>query len=230
MELEALDQIRIILAITMLGIATISDIRKREVINVIWLVFGAIGLALIPIASNLNAELLNIGISMLVAPVALIMWRVGVFGGADAFALIILALLTPALTITGGSITPFTTLMNALLLSAVPMFINAVRNTILLACKQDIFEGFDETRGRKILAMFIGHRVSNPKFGFSMEQIEGNSKRLNLKIQHAERTKFCDRKDMWVTLGTPYMIFILAGFVIQLVYGDFVFGLFNSLS
>lgn len=230
LELAALDQIRIILAISMLGIATTSDIKKREINDIIWVVFGAIGAILIPFAGNLNDELLKIGISMIVAPIAIIIWRFGLFGGADAFALIALAVLAPNMTLVEGTITPFTVLTNAVLLSVVPMFINAVRNVILIARKVDIFEGFDETKGRKILAMFIGYRAANPKFGFSIERKNGKHKKLNLSFQHAEYAVFCEKKDTWITPGVPYMIFIFAGFVIQLIYGDIIFSLFSGLS
>jgi preflagellin peptidase FlaK len=230
LELAVLDQIRIVLAIAMLGIATASDIKKREINDIIWVVFGAIGAILIPFAPNLNDELLKIGISMIVAPIALIIWRFGLFGGADAFALIALAVLAPNLTLVGGTTTPFTVLTNAVILSVVPMFINATRNAIRIARKIDIFEGFNETRGRKILAMFIGYRAANPKFGFSIEQKNGKYKKLNLSMQHAEHAAFCEKKDTWITPGVPYMIFIFAGFVIQLVYGDVIFSLFGGLS
>jgi preflagellin peptidase FlaK len=230
LELAVLDQIRIVLAIAMLGIATASDIRKREINDIIWIVFGAIGAILIPFAGNLNDELLKIGISMIIAPIALIIWRFGLFGGADAFALIVLAVLAPNMTLVGGTITPFTILTNAVIMSIVPLFINAIRNTILIARKVDIFEGFDETRGRKILAMFIGYRAANPKFGFSIEQKNGKRKKLNLSMHHAEHAAFCEKKDTWITPGVPYMIFIFAGFVIQLIYGDIIFSLFGGLS
>lgn len=229
LELATLDQIRIVLAIAMLGIATISDIRKREINDIIWVVFGAIGAILIPFAGNLNDELLKIGISMIIAPIALIIWRFGLFGGADAFALIVLAVLAPNMTL-GGTITPFTVLTNAVLLSVVPLFINATRNAILVARKVDIFEGFDETRKRKVLAAFIGYRAANPKFGFSIEQKNGKRKKLKLSMHHAEHAAFCEKKDTWITPGVPYMIFIFAGFVIQLVYGDIIFSLFSGLS
>lgn len=229
LELATLDQIRIVLAIAMLGIATVSDIRKREINDIIWVVFGAIGAILIPFAGNLNDELLKIGISMIIAPIALIIWRFGLFGGADAFALIALAVLAPNMTL-GGTITPFTVLTNAVLLSVVPLFINAIRNAILVARKVDIFEGFDETRKRKVLAAFIGYRAANPKFGFSIEQKNGKRKKLKLSMHHAEHAAFCEKKDTWITPGVPYMIFIFAGFVIQLVYGDIIFSLFSGLS
>lgn len=228
MELVLLDQIRIVLAVVMLGIATASDLKSREINDIIWVVFGAIAAILIPFSADLNAELLKIGISMIVAPIALIIWRFGLFGGADAFALIVLAGLTPNLTLWGGIITPFTILTNAVILSIAPMIINVIRNTILLATKQNIFDGFDETTSRKILAMFIGYRATNPKFGFSIEQKVGNRKKLNLSLQHAESAEFCSKKDTWITPGIPYMVFIFAGFVVQLIYGDIIFSMFTT--
>lgn len=230
LELVSLDSIRIILALSMLGIACASDIKKREISDIIWIAFGAIAAILIPFSSNITDELLKIGMAMIVAPVAIIIWRFGLFGGADAFALIVLAALVPSTTINHGTITPFTVLTNAVLLSIVPMLVNIVRNTILLAQKKDIFEGFNEKKSKKILAMFIGYRAANPKFGFSIEQKQGKYKKLNLSLQHAEYAEFCEKKDTWITPGIPYMIFIAAGFVIQLVYGDIIFGAFGVLS
>ncbi len=230
LELASLDGIRIVLALVMLGIACASDIKKREISDVIWIVFGAIAVCLIPFSGELLDVLLKIGIAMIIAPIAIIVWRFGLFGGADAFALIVLAGLVPNTTLTDGTITPFTILTNAVLFSIIPMLVNVTRNGILLAKKRDIFEGFEETKKRKILAMFIGYRAANPKFGFSIEKKMGKKKRLNLSIQHAEYAEFCDKKDTWITPGVPYMIFIAAGFVVQLIYGDIIFGVFSALS
>lgn len=227
LELISLDGIRIILALAMLGIACASDVKKREISDIIWIVFGAIAAILIPFNADISAELVKIGISLIIAPIAVIIWRFGLFGGADAFALIVLAVLVPSTTLVHNTITPFTTLTNAVLISIAPMLINITRNAILLAKKQDIFEGFNETKGRKILAMFIGYRAANPRFGFSIEQKQGKYKKLNLSLQHAEYTDFCDKKDTWITPGIPYMIFIATGFVIQLIYGDIIFGVFR---
>lgn len=230
LELASLDGIRIVLALVMLGIACASDIKKREISDIIWIVFGAIAVCLIPFSGELLDVLLKIGIAMIIAPIAIIVWRFGLFGGADAFALIVLAGLAPSATLTDGTITSFTILTNAVLFSIIPMLVNVTRNSILLAKKRDIFEGFEETKKRKILAMFIGYRAANPKFGFSIEKKMGKKKRLNLSIQHAEYAEFCDKKDTWITPGVPYMIFIAAGFVVQLLYGDIIFGVFSALS
>jgi preflagellin peptidase FlaK len=226
-ELYSIDGIRVVLALVMLGMACASDIKKREINDLIWVVFGALAACLIPFSGDIEQNLYTIGISLIIAPIVIIIWRVGLFGGADAFGLIVLAALAPNLTFTQNTITPFTVLTNAVLLSIVPMLVNITRNMVLLATKNNIFDGFNETKGRKILAMFIGYRAANPKFGFSIEQKAGKQKKLRLSIQHAEHAIFCDKKDTWITPGIPYMIFIAAGFVLQLVYGDIMFGVFT---
>lgn len=228
LEIASLDGLRIALALGMLGIACASDIKKREISDIIWIVFGAIAAILIPFSANIYDELYEIGIAMIIAPIAIIIWRFGLFGGADAFALIVLAGLVPNVSLTSGTITPFTTLTNAVLLSIVPMLVNVIRNVALLASHHDIFEGFNESKKKKALAMFVGYRAANPKFGFSIEQKQGKYKKLNLSLQHAEYAEFCTKKDTWITPGIPYMIFIAVGFAIQLVYGDIIFGAFNG--
>ncbi len=226
-ELYSIDGIRVVLALVMLGVACASDIKKREINDMVWVVFGALAACLIPFSGNIEQNLYAVGISLIIAPIVIIIWRVGLFGGADAFGLIVLAALAPNLTLTQNTITPFTVLTNAVLLSIVPMLVNITRNMVLLATKNNIFDGFNETKGRKILAMFIGYRAANPKFGFSIEQKAGKQKKLRLSIQHAEHAIFCDKKDTWITPGIPYMIFIAAGFVLQLLYGDIMFGVFT---
>jgi preflagellin peptidase FlaK len=211
----------------MLGIATASDIKKREISDVIWVIFGALGVGIVLLGTDLSQELPKIGISLIIAPFVILVWRIGLFGGADAFALIVLAVLAPSLTLTGNVVTPFTALTNAVLMSIAPMVINIIRNTILLATKKNIFEGFDETAKKKIIAMFVGYRAANPKFSFSIERKVGNQKKLNFALHHAENAVFCKKSDTWVTPGVPYMIFITAGFVVQLVYGDFIMSVFG---
>lgn len=227
LELVSFEGLRIVLALAMLGIACASDVKKREISDIIWIVFGAIAAILIPFSTNITDELYKIGIAMIVAPIAIIIWRFGLFGGADAFALIVLAGLAPNMSLAQGTITPFTTLTNAVLFSIIPMLVNVIRNGILLASKHDIFEGFNETKKKKLLAMFVGYRAANPKFGFSIEQKQGKYKKLNLSLQHAEYAEFCTKQDTWITPGIPYMIFIAAGFVIQLFYGDIIFSAFS---
>ncbi|HET8719441.1 MAG TPA: hypothetical protein VFM64_00405, partial [Candidatus Nitrosotenuis sp.] len=79
LELALVDQIRIVAAIIMLGIATASDIKNREISDIIWMVFGGIAVVLIVLSSNPFDELVNVGIAMIIAPAAIIIWRFGLF-------------------------------------------------------------------------------------------------------------------------------------------------------
>ena len=218
-----LNHLRIILALGMLGYASFTDLTKREISDYVWIIFGALAAILLIFEPMLSDALINIGISLIVAPVVLIIWRIGLFGGADAFGIIVLAALVPQITLAEGVITPFTILSNTVLISITPLFFNFFRNLIELIKKNNIFEGFDEPTGKRIMAMFLGYRAKNPKYGFSIEKKVGKHKKLNLVLHHAEYAEFCSTPNTWITPGVPYMLFITAGFIIQLLYGDIIF-------
>ncbi len=218
--------VRIFLAISMLSIASYTDIKKREIDDRIWMIFGGLSVVLLFFTSDISHYLITIGISLIMAPIALLVWRIGFFGGADAFALIVLASLAPAATFSNSQINPFTTLIDTVLLSVIPVFVNVIRNIISLLRHENIFQGFEnESQKNKIIAMFVGHRSKNPRFSFSIEKRDGNSRKLDFTLKNADSTEFCSSSDTWVTPGVPYMIYIFGGFIVQLVYGDMIFNL-----
>jgi len=102
------------------------------------------------------------------------------------------------------------------------MIINFIRNSVLILRKKDIFHDFDETKSKKIFAMFLGYRSKNPKYSFSLETQVGKKKRLNITLHHSDTAEYCTTPDTWVTPGLPFMIFILGGFIIQLLFGDVI--------
>src|SRR3990170_7319845 len=120
--------IRILSALIMLSIATTIDVWKREVNDILWIIFGAISVVLIFFEPSMTNSIINIGVSLIVAPIALVIWRIGIFGGADALGLIVLAALAPQANFSDGVITPFTTLTNAAIFSIIPIFTNLIRN------------------------------------------------------------------------------------------------------
>jgi preflagellin peptidase FlaK len=216
-------QIRILFALAMLGSATIIDIRSREISDLIWIVFGAISVVLLFLEPNVIEAAFGVGFSLIVAPLVLILWRFGLFGGADALGLIVLSALAPMATLSDSPVSPFTILVNSALLSVSPMIVNFIRNSILLR-KEDIFHDFDEPKSKKVFAMFLGYRSKNPKYSFSLETQVGKKKRLNIALHHSDTAEYCTTPDTWVTPGLPYMIFILGGFIMQLLFGDVILG------
>ena len=222
-----ISNIRILSALIMLSIATTTDIWKREINDILWIVFGAISIVLIFFEPSITNSIINIGISLIIAPVALLIWRFGIFGGADALGLIVLAALAPQLSLSENTVTPFTTLTNAIIVSITPIFLNLIRNLIAITKHKNIFEGFEETRLKKIFAVFLGYRAKHPKYSFAIEKIEGNCKKIDFSFHHAENTEFCDKPDTWITPGIPYILYITVGFVIQLLFGDIIFNIGN---
>jgi archaeal preflagellin peptidase FlaK len=224
-----ISNIRIILAVVMLAIASYTDIKKREIDDRVWMVFGGLSFVILFFTPNIFNSFWTVGISLIVAPIALIIWRFGFFGGADAFALIVLAGLAPSATFTESQVNPFTTLTNAVMLSIIPVVVNILRNVISLIRHDDIFKGFEnETRKNKIIAMCIGHRSKNPRFSFSIETREGNTRKMDFGMKNADIAEFCTSPDTWVTPGIPYLIYIFGGFIIQLVFGDIIFNIIRS--
>lgn len=213
------------LAMTMLIVGSLIDIWKREIHDYYWLGFGIVGFALVFINSDILPHLLNIGIALIIAPFVILIWRIGLFGGADAFALIALAVITPMATFSENPVTPFTSLSNAAILFIIPFIINIIRNSIAIIRHENIFEGFDESKSKKICAMLIGYKAKNPKFGFSIEKIENGKKKINLTVHHAENEEYCTEPNTWITPGIPYLLLITGGFIIQLFQGDIILNL-----
>jgi len=212
------------LALTMLILGSIIDVWKREIHDYYWIGFGGFGFLLVFISSDLISNLLTIGFALIIAPFVILMWRLGLFGGADAFALIALAVIAPMATISENQITPFTALSNAAILFVIPFLMNLVRNAIAQIRGEHIFEGFDESAGKKLAAVLMGYKAKNPKFGFAIEKTENGKKKLDLTLHHAENQEFCTKPNTWITPGIPYLLLITGGFIIQIFYGDILLG------
>lgn len=225
---ESLDfqLIGIVLALIMLILGSIIDIWKREIHDLYWIVFGGAGIALALLNPDIITQLLSVGFALIIAPFVIIVWRIGLFGGADAFALIALAVIAPMATLSENPTSPFTTLSNAALLFVIPFLFNLIRNAVSQVRGNNIFEGFDEPTYKKVIASFMGYKSKNPKFAFSIEKTEKGKKKLDLAIHHAEDQEFCTTPDTWITPGIPYLLLITGGFVIQLIYGDIILSQF----
>jgi len=216
------DMLGIGLALIMLILGSAIDIWKREIHDYYWIIFGSVGFLLIFTSLDIISDLITMGIALIITPFVILVWRIGLFGGADAFALIALAVIAPMATFTESPISPFTTLSNAAILFVVPFFVNILRNVIAQIRGEEIFKDFDETIPKKIMAVLIGYRAKNPKFGFAIEKTEKSKKKFDFAIHHAENQEFCNTPNTWITPGVPYLLLITGGFVIQLFYGDVI--------
>lgn len=211
------------------------DLRKREVPDKVWMIFGGVGLILqIYEISTRQSNILILGISILLATViGMGLYFFGFYGGADGKALIALGILVPSFMPKVGlySIAPLIVLTNGVLLSILLPIGILLYNLSRLIRGQTIFEGFREPWYRKTLACFLGYKQMGKarNFQFSMERSDdsGDNKKFQFSMMQDD---FETNGNTWVTPGIPLLVFFTAGFFVMLGYGDLVIALVNHVT
>jgi archaeal preflagellin peptidase FlaK len=232
--------INFILAGIMLLFTSYLDLKKREVEDKVWVIFGVIGLVLqiYEVASgetDLVQLLIGVGLGSLVG---MGLYFFGFYGGADGKALVVLGVLVPHFVPQVGlyPVAPLMILTNGVLISILLPLGLLIYNISLVLRKKPIFDGFSEPLYRKILASLLGYRQSGkPRdFQFSMEKAvlasspgEKETKKFDFSLM---RDDFETKGDTWVTPGIPLLVFFTAGYFLLLFYGDLVIGMIQFVS
>lgn len=156
--METVESLRILLLVSMLGIAAVFDVRSRKIPDGIWLVFGGIGAVLY--ACNYDGmtpyHIITIFTSVFAG---LMLWKWKIAGLADSFAVLAMAVILPVhyefvmmpimiLVSTFFLVVIFVTLYNA--------FLNL--SDMIRSRKMDIFSEFSEPKHKKIFAFVAVHR------------------------------------------------------------------------
>lgn len=205
-----------------------------------------------PTVFDAQEFLLSYALSFVVTSVlAIALFYAGAFGGADAKALMCLALALPSPVYLIPDVTlfvpvfPFTVFSNAVLLAALTAVYAIIRNSIWrLRNNTELFAGFEkESAGRKIAVLITGYKVEpvqlerNPHI-FPLEDItvkeSGESERVLLTFPKDEAREAIVanlasaqkegriQNGVWVTPGLPMLIFITVGLIVALLLGDLV--------
>jgi len=258
---EIFDGARIFLCLAFLAYASWSDYKTREVSNLVWAFFAPLAFALTSFQFLLFApELLYIyALSFIVtSALSIALFYSGAFGGADAKALICLALALPSypayLLQTPQNIVspifPIIVFTNAVLLAALSVFYAVLRNLLWMSRNEKgLFEELEkESFGRKVLTFICGYKVKITQLEmvghlYPLEDVytteTGESRRRLLVFpKDEEREAIVERileaadegkleGEVWATPGLPMLIFITAGLIVALAYGDIVWSLFR---
>lgn len=146
---------------------------------------------------------------------------------------------------------PITIFSNSVLLAAFTVVYALLRNLLWkLKTGSKLFEGFEkESFGRKMLALLTGYKVSVARLAryeylYPLEDVsnvEGNQADRKLLAMPKDETReqivqrISDavqtgriQSDVWATPGLPMLVFVTAGLVIALVFGDLVWILLRS--
>ena len=226
-----LDLLRLFIGLIILSYASYTDLKTRKASNINWLVMGGIGGILLVVqyftvgfGTQINYLIF---IPIMIALVYVLFQLRLIFGGADAKALMAIAILVPLapaisqLPLWGKSLMPaswFIFSNSVLLFLFIPLSLllfNIARRNIqlpyaLLGYKMDI-------------------KKAREKFVWSLEKI------VDGKRKFAYMPKDFDIEDeldifekngiskIWVTPKIPFMIPLLAGFICAFILGDLLY-------
>lgn len=267
MEEQIFTWVRIALSLSFLTYSSWSDLKSREVSNTVWKVFAPLALLVtstqflfyppfsrfisLPYLDATANAFVNYGISFALTSIfSVALFYVGAFGGADAKALMCIALALPVppnlyspLSGFVSFVFPITIFSNGVIVAAMSLFYALFRNLIWkLRTSQDLFEGYEsESFWRKALALLCGYKLSvqdlEKSFSYPLEDlsiVEGSiAKRLLLFPKDENREHMVEKiveasregrisNMVWATPGLPMLIFITIGLVIALTIGDIV--------
>ena len=251
--IEASEFAAILLTLFFFVLSSVYDLKTREVDDKVWLVYGSIGAALTASRLILDPSALIVtAISIAVATVlALGIFYFGLFGGADAKAIICLGLTLPLAPVSFQSVLgyphpffPVTAMIMGYICSASVAVWFGVRNSITYArLGGRMFDGLEsEPKWRKLMAFLTGYRAGVSKlrstfYLYPMEEVPAGAAKRSFKfffdaeidrdqlvssfVESLSRVGY--QGDVWVTPGLPMLLFILMGLVITLIFGDMVF-------
>jgi len=234
--------------------ASYHDWVRREVPNIVWKVFFPVALVLtvfesytlgFPTALNL-LQIVSVGLSV---GIFIIIFYLGLWGGADSKALIGLAVLFPLPPLLADpllgytlQVFPMVVFLNALLLSLAGIPYAVVRN---LAWRRrtgrGLFEGYEgESLLRKVgaLLLCVKVRAADVKpYDMLAEEPSadrgGGQRRLVLfrKVEEDYHPPKAEElpSDVFITAALPMLIFITLGFMTAFVLGDVIFWLLTRL-
>ena len=255
MLVEILEATRIILSLAFFAYASWADWKSREVSNSVWIVLAPIAFALTTVQFVLFSPELFVNYALsfgITSGLAVVLFYLGAFGGADAKALMCLALALPVFptNLLSGSVFisplfPLTVFSNAVVLAAFTVVYALLRNALWRARRRSkLFVGFEnESVWKRVLVLVTGYKIdvaSLEKSGhmFPLEDIvtreSGEDDRRLMVFPKDEKqeaivarivsaAKEGKLKDgVWVTPGLPLLIFITAGLMVALVFGDVV--------
>jgi hypothetical protein len=230
----------------MLGYAAYKDLETREIYDMVWVIPAALGLIIdiyeVYIGGlSLTQAGISIGFMVLLSGV---LWFLQLFGEADLIAFVALAVIhprTPAFVFIGYTplLFAFTLVANSALSGLLIAFYSLFKNLGIASKGIDMFKGRQVSGLKKLGLLFTGQYletkdIRGPPFEYPLE-VKGE---LILKPDiwddekakndfRIAREKGFDR--IWVSATLPYIVNLLVGYIISVVYGDILFSIMSRL-
>ncbi len=209
--------LRAITSLLILSIASYMDVKHREIDRRIWLLMTALGglFLLLDITSIGNIRLFALFLFILSLAVlfSVSLHYLGLIGGGDAKMLIGLGAMYPYLP-SGSFLLPaffLSVFTNAVVIALVIPLLFFLMNLKLLREVKSI---------KEFIRLFVGYKKSSKDVGSFEAVLEENQLFVNTKT--VELGKISSEGEVWVTPAFPFVVFITAGFLISILYGDLI--------
>lgn len=239
-SLETLEAVKIVFVFSFLIYACFLDVKSRRVPNRVWkaMLIVAFPIAAYEIYLALeNPVLLTFAIlgTTFMLFFSYLLYAINAYGGADAKALMVLALIFPfypkigdfPLLNQGLGIFAFSVLSNSVAFAPFIMLFLLFRNLF-----REGLRGFLKNP----LFYIAGYRIPVEKIRFHnlFEFVENGELRRVRKAVECDEEKLQNLKSsgverVWVTPALPFMVFITIGFSIAVLFGDLLVELLEFL-
>jgi archaeal preflagellin peptidase FlaK len=232
-----LDTIRFIAGISILAYASYTDIKTRRAPNILWLILGGLGIILLVAEYFLTDGFGDQLIYLIFIPFIIIIVYVFfqlrlLFGGADAKAIMALAILVPFEPVFFGfplnhTPMPFSWVIFS---NSIVIFLFVPLSLLIYnLIKKDI----------RFPHCLLGYKMplkkAKEQFVWPLERIVDGHKRLSY-VPHAfesndvyEDFEKIGLNHIWVTPKVPFMIPLLFGFIVSFILGDILFTLMQLI-
>ncbi len=230
--------LRLCTGVAILGYASYTDIKTRRAPNYLWVIMGIIGAVLL-VVQYLTIGFENLWYLAFIPIMVLLMYAFFqmrlLFGGADAKALMAIAVLVPlqpSLSIGSGLYPVWTSFWPG----SWTIFCNSVILFLIIPISLLVYN--IAKRNVQFPHALLGYKMSVEKakqtFVWPLERIKNGKRKLSTMPKEfdadEELKAFEDLgiKEIWVTPKIPFMIPLLVGFIVAFFPGDILMQLVRS--
>ncbi len=228
--LTLLNALRFIVGIFILAFASYTDIKTRKAPNILWVIMGAIGGSFLIIQyflMDLSGQIYYLLFIPIMILIMYVLFQIRlIFGGADAKALMALAILVPFVP----TIYQFPLTISFMPYSWV-IFSNSVFLFLILPLSLLIY---NLMRGNMVFPQcFLGYKMlvdeAKHRFVWPLEKIVNGKRKFIYKSSSIDSDEVYSSfekegiKELWVTPKVPFMIPLLFGFIAAFLFGDILF-------
>ncbi len=215
------------LAVLALAYAAYSDVRSREVDDVVWvaLLSASAPFAILEVAALRELSLrLYLTSVYLAFSLGLALTALGLWGDADFLALTSVSLLTPPGRGLIAALPSLSVLVNALLAALAYPLLLLARNLRLMH-KTNLFEGVEAGRLERLAALFLLTRVPREEYlrrravYTPAEEVVGGRRRLVFGLRIRREGAEPQGEYVWVSPYVPFVAAIAVGYALHLIVG-----------